>query len=160
MLETQPTGSAAVRGLDVPLIDCDVHSVVPSVDALLPYLSDFWREYIAQSAFKGPPEDPYPPKLPTSIRPDARRPDGPPPGSSLADVRAGALDPWGVERAILNCAYGIESIHNPDAAAALAAAVVLSEWLTPLQLLAMACVTAASVGATRTESAPEVLPRD
>jgi len=38
------------------------------------------------------------------------------------------------------------------AAAALAAAIVLREFLTPLQLLAMACVVAASIGATR--SAP------
>lgn len=55
--------------------------------------------------------------------------------------------------------FGILMSLEP-AAAALAAAVVLSEWLTPLQLLAMACVTAASVGAARTESAPEALARD
>jgi inner membrane transporter RhtA len=36
------------------------------------------------------------------------------------------------------------------AVAAMAAAVLLREWLTPVQLLAMACVTAASVGAART----------
>jgi inner membrane transporter RhtA len=36
------------------------------------------------------------------------------------------------------------------AAAALAGVVVLQEFLTPLQLLAMACVVVASVGATRT----------
>jgi inner membrane transporter RhtA len=52
--------------------------------------------------------------------------------------------------------FGILMSLEP-AAAALAAAVVLSEFLTPLQLLAMACVVAASVGATRTESAPEAL---
>jgi inner membrane transporter RhtA len=55
--------------------------------------------------------------------------------------------------------FGILMSLEP-AAAALAAAVLLSEWLTPPQLLAMACVTAASVGATRTEPAPEPLPRD
>ena len=55
--------------------------------------------------------------------------------------------------------FGILMSLEP-AAAALAAALLLSEWLTPLQLLAMACVTAASVGAARTESAPEALPRD
>jgi inner membrane transporter RhtA len=54
--------------------------------------------------------------------------------------------------------FGILMSLEP-AAAALAAAVLLSEWLTPLQLVAMACVTAASVGATRAESAPEALPR-
>jgi inner membrane transporter RhtA len=55
--------------------------------------------------------------------------------------------------------FGILMSLEP-AAAALAATVLLSEWLTPLQLLAMACVTAASVGAARMESAPEALPRD
>jgi inner membrane transporter RhtA len=56
--------------------------------------------------------------------------------------------------------FGILMSLEP-AAAALAAAALLSEWLTPMQLLAMACVTAASVGAARTESAPEAaLPRD
>ncbi|MGZ9160026.1 MAG: EamA family transporter [Candidatus Limnocylindrales bacterium] len=54
--------------------------------------------------------------------------------------------------------FGILMSLEP-AAAALVAAILLSEWLTPLQLLAMACVTAASVGATRTE-APVSLPRD
>jgi len=44
------------------------------------------------------------------------------------------------------------------AAAAIAAAVLLSEWLTPLQVLAIACVTAASVGATRSPPAPEAAP--
>jgi inner membrane transporter RhtA len=37
------------------------------------------------------------------------------------------------------------------AAAALAGAVVLREFLTPIQLLAMACVVVASVGATRSQ---------
>jgi threonine/homoserine efflux transporter RhtA len=36
--------------------------------------------------------------------------------------------------------------------------VLLREWLSPLQLLAIACVTAASVGAARTLSAPATLP--
>jgi inner membrane transporter RhtA len=55
--------------------------------------------------------------------------------------------------------FGILMSLEP-AVAALAAAVLLREWLTPPQLLAMACVTAASVGAARTESAAEALPRD
>jgi inner membrane transporter RhtA len=49
--------------------------------------------------------------------------------------------------------FGILMSLEP-AAAALVAAVVLSEWLTPIQVLAVACVTAASVGATRTERQP------
>jgi inner membrane transporter RhtA len=53
--------------------------------------------------------------------------------------------------------FGILMSLEP-AAAALAAAVLLREWLSPLQLLAIACVTAASVGAARTLSAPATLP--
>ncbi|HSK57132.1 MAG TPA: EamA family transporter [Jiangellales bacterium] len=54
--------------------------------------------------------------------------------------------------------FGILMSLEP-AAAALVAAILLSEWLTPLQLLAVACVTAASVGAARTESSPGGAPR-
>ncbi len=55
--------------------------------------------------------------------------------------------------------FGILMSLEP-AAAALVAAVLLSEWLEPVQVLAIACVTAASVGAVRSESAPVALPRD
>ena len=49
--------------------------------------------------------------------------------------------------------FGILMSLEP-AVAAMAAAVLLREWLTPVQLLAMACVTAASVGAARTSEHP------
>lgn len=115
-----------------PVIDADVHSIVTSAEVLFPYLTEHWREYITQSAFKGPVENPYPPKAPTSVRPDLRGLEGAVAGSTLQQVRDHVLDPHGLEYAILNCAYGIESIHNPDAAAALAAAVNdwhMAEWL-------------------------------
>lgn len=48
--------------------------------------------------------------------------------------------------------FGILMSLEP-AAAALAAAILLQEWLTPLQLVAMACVIVASVGASRSRAA-------
>jgi inner membrane transporter RhtA len=70
--------------------------------------------------------------------------------------------PYSVEmialRTIKPRVFGILMSLEP-AAAALAAALLLREWLTPLQLTAMACVTAASVGATRSET-PETVARD
>ena len=45
---------------DSGVVDCDVHLVVPSVDVLLPYLSDHWRETIRETAFKGPVDTSYP----------------------------------------------------------------------------------------------------
>lgn len=114
------------------VIDCDVHCVVPSVQALFPYLSDHWREYISQSGFKGAPDTAYPPKMPTTARPGSAPPEGGPAGSKLGMLREQVLDAWNVERAILNCDYAVESIHNPDAEVALASAVndwIVAEWL-------------------------------
>jgi inner membrane transporter RhtA len=74
-----------------------------------------------------------------------------------------SLVPYSLEMVALRTlparVFGILMSLEP-AAAALVAAVLLSEWLTPLQLLAMALVTAASVGAARTESVPEALASD
>ena len=120
----------AVTG-GLPVIDCDIHNAVPSVQALFPYLDDHWREYISTSAFKGPVDTAYPPRAPTSCRPDFRPPKGPP-GSDLELLRQHTLDAWGAEYGILNCAYAVESIHNPDAAVAMARAVndwQIAEWL-------------------------------
>lgn len=103
----------------------------PSVDALLPYLDDHWREYIGQTAFKGAGETSYPKSIPTSTRPGSVPPNGVA-GSDLPFLQERLLDPTGVEVGILTCTYAVESIHNPDAAAAMAAAVndwQIAEWL-------------------------------
>jgi inner membrane transporter RhtA len=74
-----------------------------------------------------------------------------------------SLVPYSLEMVALRTlpprVFGILMSLEP-AVAALVAAVLLSELLTPIQLLAIACVTAASVGAARTGSAPEALPRE
>lgn len=84
-------------------------------------------------------------------------------GTGLLDLRILALGaavgllssviPYSLEmtalRTIRPALFGILMSLEP-AAAALAGAVVLQEFLTPVQLLAMACVVVASVGATRT----------
>lgn len=93
-------------------------------------------------------------------------------GSALVDPRVLALGlaigllssviPYSCElialRTLPERAFSILMSLEP-AAAALAAAVVLREFLTPLQLVAVACVVGASVGATRRGPlAPEVHP--
>lgn len=133
---TEPATGSSLRGWSPvgSVVDADVHHVVPSIDALLPYLSGHWREYITQSAFKGPVDTAYPPGAPTSVRPDLRGADGGPAGSRLDALRRDVLDPWNAEVAILSCPYGVDSVHNPDSAAAVASAVndwQISEWLEP-----------------------------
>jgi predicted TIM-barrel fold metal-dependent hydrolase len=114
------------------VIDCDIHCVVPAVQALFPYLPSFWKEYIRQSAFKGPAGTPYPPGAPTSAWPHAYPANGAAAGTDLGLIREQVLDAWDAEYGILQCAYGVESVHNPDAAAVVASAVndwQAAEWL-------------------------------
>lgn len=114
------------------LVDCDLHNNVPNVEALFPYLPVYWREHITQSLFKGPIETNYPRNAPTTARPGSRPADGRPAGSDLELLREQVLDPLEIDVGILNCAYAIDSLHNPDAAVALASAVndwQIAEWL-------------------------------
>jgi predicted TIM-barrel fold metal-dependent hydrolase len=114
-----------------PVIDCDIHNVVPSTQALFPYLPDHWREHITNTLFKGPVDSSYPRNAPTTARPGSA-PEAGPAGSDLGMLQRQVLDPLGVEIGVLCCAYAIDSLHNPDAAIALSRAVndwQIAEWL-------------------------------
>lgn len=115
-----------------PVIDCDIHNVVPGVRALFPYLSAHWREHITNTLFKGPVDTAYPRNVPTTARPGSVPADKRPAGSDLDLLRSQILDTLDVEIGILCCTYEVESLRNPDAAVALARAVndwQIAEWL-------------------------------
>jgi predicted TIM-barrel fold metal-dependent hydrolase len=112
-----------------PVIDCDVHAVLPSIDVLLPFLSAYWREQIAQTGFEGPADRWYPAGSPTVARAGSRPADGAPASSRVDLVRSDVLESSPRPSfAVLNCDCAVESLHNPDAAAAVAGA--LNEWLS------------------------------
>ncbi len=118
--------------MDAPnptVIDCDVHAVLPSIGALLPFLPAYWREQVEQTGFKGPVDTWYPPGLPTSARPGSAPAGGGPAASTVEliqrDVLGEAPHP---AFAILNCDCAVETLHNPDAASAVAGA--LNEWIS------------------------------
>src|SRR5690242_20254608 len=113
-------------------IDCDIHAEVPSIETLVPYLDERWREVIEVSGFRGPTDTAYPSTAATTLRPELRAAGVKPAG--LAEVRADVLDGLGVACGILNCAYAVDSIHNPDAQIAVARAVndwQAADWLAP-----------------------------
>jgi uncharacterized protein len=101
-------------------IDCDVHCAPESMDALLPYLSSYWRQYIEEA--RVPLHgllDAYPPGAPTS---------GPAPPGDYPALKAAVLDDdGGPAYAVLNCLTALEAYRNPYYAAALATAV--NDWV-------------------------------
>lgn len=104
------------------VIDCDLHNELPSLKVLYPYLADHWVDYCEESAFTGPDANDYPKGAAISARPDSKPASGPP-GSDLGLLMEQALNPWQTQVGILNCAYRVQSVHNPDLAAALATAI-------------------------------------
>lgn len=108
-------------------IDCDIHPTVPETRALLPYLSDYWRDQFVNRHIDRYPFTlaSYPPNSPLSCRPDWRPAAGLP-GSDFDALRRQALDGFGVKYAICNVLHGSIALFNEDMAAALCAAV--NDW--------------------------------
>lgn len=115
------------------LIDCDVHNAVPSINDLLPFLSERWKAYVKQSGFKSPDGGaPYPKGFEQAARRDAWPPGGGSPGSDPDFAAKQLLDVWSIDCAILNPLYGTSYLHNQDFGNALTRAVndwQVAEWL-------------------------------
>src|SRR5919198_1709750 len=115
------------------VIDCDVHNAVPSVEALVPYLPDRWRDYMAESGVTTIEANYYPKGARLSARPGSR-PESGPAGADLDLLREQLLDAWNVRYAILNCLYGVQLILNEEWAGAMPRAMndwQVAEWLRP-----------------------------
>jgi predicted TIM-barrel fold metal-dependent hydrolase len=116
------------------VIDCDVHANVPSLEALFPYMDRHWIDWCTERGWHGPVGGvalSYPPGSDRTCRP-RWRPADVPPASDVGLLREHVLDPWRVERAIVNCYYAVDALRHPDWAAALARAVndwLIAEWL-------------------------------
>lgn len=129
---TSPRATPAPSIFGVEAIDCDVHIAVPSLNVLLPYLDDYWREAVVTRGLDrhslnmtGQPAN-----APIFARPDWRPARGAP-GTDLGVLRE-ALDAFGTKFAIANCVYGAQSLHHEDMAAAFCGAAnewIAREWL-------------------------------
>ena len=109
------------------LIDADVHIDPPPAKALFPYLEDHWVEHLEQTLFKGPVVQYHPRNAPITRRASIVEGREGKVGSGLEDLRSELLDPTGVDVAVSSCLYSVDSVHNPDAALALAQAA--NDWM-------------------------------
>lgn len=113
-------------------IDCDVHCAPVSYETLAPYLSDYWRQYIAEAGIRLTNlAHAYPSGAPSTASAAAREAGSPTvPGTYQAlservlDVAGAGATPRFV---VLNCVTGFEPHRNPYFSAAVAAAV--NDWL-------------------------------
>jgi len=116
-------------------IDCDLHSALPGMSALFPYLDDYWREMVTVRALDrlNLSLTSYPQNAPLSCRPDWKLDNGRKPGSSLEAMQTHVLDRYQPRFGILNCLYGAQVMHSEDMAAAFCRATndwIRDEWLS------------------------------
>jgi predicted TIM-barrel fold metal-dependent hydrolase len=97
-------------------VDCDVHVAPASFAALEPYLSDYWRQYVAESSVR---------LIDMSYAYPAAAGDKAP--RSYEELAERHLDVAAPQAVVLNCLTGFETYRNPYFSAAVATAV--NEWL-------------------------------
>src|SRR5258708_21026903 len=107
-------------------VDCDLHPAVPHLTSLLPYMNDYWRDQVTTRGMTDLISQSYPVNSPISARPDWRPAQGKP-GSSLADMKRQALDPYRVSFGICNPLYGVQMVFSEDMADSFCRA--LKHWL-------------------------------
>jgi len=149
--EVTGLGDAAAVGWE--RVDCDLHNEMPRIESLLPYLSEHWVEQVKTTVFRGAPDTAYPPAL---FREPAM------PADPLARLREEVLDRDRVTAGILNCTYAVDSLHNPDQAAAMARAVndwQSVEWLACDRRLRASIVVPSQVPALAVEEIERVAGR-
>jgi predicted TIM-barrel fold metal-dependent hydrolase len=103
-------------------IDCDVHCAPASIDALIPYMDDYWRDYVSNAGM-------YLSPTLSGTYPEAASPVPP---ASLDELREQVLDPQGLRHAVLTCASAFDISRNPYYEAALCRAIndwLRAEWL-------------------------------
>jgi predicted TIM-barrel fold metal-dependent hydrolase len=102
-------------------IDCDVHVAPRSIDALLPHMDDYWRDYVANAGLM---------LSPTST--GAYPAGDPAPPDDVDALREQVLDRHGVRHAVLTCVSAFDSSRNAYFEAALCRAIndwLAAEWL-------------------------------
>src|ERR1700733_11486191 len=107
-------------------VDSALPPAVPHLTSLLPYLNDYWRDQVVTRGMTDLVSQSYPANSPITSRPDWRPAEGKP-GSSLEDMKAQALDPFGTRYGICNPLYGVQMVFSEDMADAFCRA--LNDWL-------------------------------
>ena len=109
-------------------IDCDVHVAPAAYSDLLPYLSDYWRQYISEAAVRlTGVGHAYPPGAPVTATQEARDKGWATPPSTYEQLAERYLDAAQPGHVVLNCIAGFDTHRNPYFSAAVASA--LNDWV-------------------------------
>lgn len=107
-------------------IGCDAHPGLPAMRELLAFLDPYWREQITVRGIEAPDLASFPARIAANCRADWRPAHGRA-GADLATLRAQALEAFGTRAATCNLLSGVQAVHNPHLATALARGPFVAE---------------------------------
>lgn len=126
----RPTPSSSPEQAKPPAgcIDCDIHAVVPTTRALLPYFEPYWREHVQRRGLERDSFETtnYPANAPINKRPDWALPNALA-GSSLEALQSHVLNRFQVRNGILTVIHGAQMIFSEDLSLAFCRAI--NEWM-------------------------------
>lgn len=109
-------------------VDCDVHVAPAAYSELLPYLSDYWRQYISEAAIRlTGVGHAYPPGAPVAATHAAREKGWATPPSTYDQLAERYLNLAQPAHAVLTCISGFDNHRNPYFSAAVASAI--NDWV-------------------------------
>jgi len=115
-----------------PVVDCDVHAVLPSSAALLPYLDDYWHDQLVAQRLHFHDPNYHPRGSRIAQRADARTDAEGRAATSAEALVADVFADGFTDYAILNCLYAVQQMHQPRRERAHARALndwIAREWL-------------------------------
>jgi predicted TIM-barrel fold metal-dependent hydrolase len=119
------------KTVDMKIIDVDIHHQMKSHRELLPYLQEPWKSFIGKNGL-GLPDRGYPSPVGVN-RTDCIPPSGGPPASDAEFLIKDHIEPHHIEFGLLTGhVINLATIHDPDQAIAVAAAVnehTAEQWL-------------------------------
>jgi predicted TIM-barrel fold metal-dependent hydrolase len=109
------------------VVDCDVHAVLPSPHALLPYLDEYWAEQLVAQLVPSYEPNYHPPGSPIAQRPECRVDADGRAATTVANLVSDVFADGFTDYAVLSCLYAVQQIHQPRREMAHARA--LNHWL-------------------------------
>lgn len=114
------------------VVDCDVHPVLETSEALLPYLDPYWSDQLIGQRFPSYEPNFHPPTSPVAERPGLTKGPTGRAATRVEDLVADVFADSDTDFAILNPLYSIQQIHQPRREQAHARALntwIQKEWL-------------------------------
>jgi predicted TIM-barrel fold metal-dependent hydrolase len=121
------SGDVVTEAVAPAVVDCDVHAVLPSPHALLPYLDEYWADQLVAQLVPSYEPNYHPRGSAIAQRPEVLTDDHGRAATNVENLVADVFADGFADYAVVSCLYATQQIHQPHREIAHARA--LNHWL-------------------------------